>query len=253
MNSIDLEFILVLLILISFILILINKKSIGRSNNLVRWLVLQAKSFFPILIIVLFLRSFAAEPFRIPSGSMLPTLLVGDYILVNKYKYGIRLPITKSKIIEISEPERGDVIVFRYPRNEKINFIKRVIGIPGDQVRYEDKILYINNIAYKKNKKSEHQYSDVFIRPELEMYSENNNNKSYNILNDNMSPINDDSFIVPEGKYFVMGDNRDHSSDSRYWGFVPSENLVGKAFLIWMSFDSAKFSLKYKRIGNSIK
>ena len=138
MNSIDLEFILVLLILISFILILINKKSIGSSSNFFCWIVLQAKSFFPILIIVLFLRSFLAEPFRIPSGSMLPTLLVGDYILVYKYKYGIRLPITKSKIIAISEPERGDVIVFRYPGNEKINFIKRVIGIPGDQVRYED-------------------------------------------------------------------------------------------------------------------
>ena len=253
MNSIDLEFILVLLILISLILILINKKNIGRNSNFFCWVVLQAKSFFPILIIVLFLRSFVAEPFRIPSGSMLPTLLVGDYILVNKYKYGIRLPIIKSKIIEISEPERGDVVVFRYPGNEKINFIKRVIGVPGDQIKYEDKTLYINNIAYEKNKKLEHKYLDVFTRPELEIYSESIDSNSYNILNDNMSPANDASFNVPEGKYFVMGDNRDHSSDSRYWGFVPSENLVGKAFLIWMSFDSDKFSLKYKRIGSSIK
>jgi len=249
MNSIDLEFILVLLIFISLILVLINRG----NNKLLNWLTNQAKSFLPILIIVLFLRSFLAEPFRIPSGSMLPTLLIGDYILVNKYQYGVRLPITKSKIIEISEPKRGDIIVFRYPENEKINFIKRVIGIPGDEVRYENKNIYVNNINYKKIKKKDHNYLNEFSRPEIIMFSENNNKKLYDILDDNMSPSNDNIFIVPEGKYFVMGDNRDHSSDSRYWGFVPEENLVGKAFLIWFSFNSDNFSFKFNRIGNSIK
>tara|TARA_B100001996_G_scaffold226589_1_gene174500 strand:- start:303 stop:1052 length:750 start_codon:yes stop_codon:yes gene_type:complete len=249
MNSIDLEFILVLLIFISLILILINRG----NNKLLNWLTNQAKSFLPILIIVLFLRSFLAEPFRIPSGSMLPTLLIGDYILVNKYQYGVRLPITKSKIIEISEPKRGDIIVFRYPENEKINFIKRVIGIPGDEVRYENKNIYVNNVNYKKIEKKDHNYLNEFSRPEIIMFSENNNKKLYDILDDNMSPSNDNIFIVPEGKYFVMGDNRDHSSDSRYWGFVPEENLVGKAFLIWFSFNSDNFSFKFNRIGNSIK
>tara|TARA_B100001250_G_C19777712_1_gene780377 strand:+ start:86 stop:847 length:762 start_codon:yes stop_codon:yes gene_type:complete len=253
MNSVDLEFILVLLIFISFVLILINKKNNNKNSKFVNWLGCQARSFLPILIIVLFLRSFIAEPFRIPSGSMIPTLLIGDYILVNKYKYGIRMPITKSKVFKISSPSKGDVVVFRYPGNEKINFIKRVIGVPGDIVRYEDKNIYVNNIIYKKSIKKNHEYLREFQRPEIELYSENNNDKVYNVLNDNMSPSTNGSYVVPKGKYFVMGDNRDHSSDSRYWGFVPEENLVGKAFMIWMSFNSNTYSFKYKRIGHSIK
>lgn len=253
MNSIDLEFILVLLIIISFILILINKNKISKRNKVLPWFIYQAKSFLPILLIVLFLRSFIAEPFRIPSGSMLPTLLIGDYILVNKYEYGIRLPLTKTKVFEISTPSRGDVVVFRYPGNEKINFIKRVIGIPGDKIKYINKKLYVNNIEYKKDKQTVHTFMSEFTRPELDIYSENNSDRSYITLNDNMAPPNDDEFIVPKNKYFVMGDNRDHSSDSRYWGFVPEKNLVGKAFLIWMNFNSKKFNMKFNRIGSSIK
>jgi len=253
MNSIDLEFILVLLIFVSFLFIFLNKKNVNKKNKIFEWLNRQAKSFLPILLIVLFLRSFLAEPFRIPSGSMLPTLLIGDYILVNKYEYGIKLPITKTQVIEISKPQRGDVVVFRYPANEKINFIKRVIGIPGDKIKYINKKVYVNNVEYKKNRQITHQYIDDFGRTELDIFIENQDNKKYNILNDNMSPANDHEFEVPEKNYFVMGDNRDHSSDSRYWGFVPEENLVGEAFLIWMSFNSKNFSLKYNRIGNSIK
>ena len=253
MNSIDLEFILVLLIFVSFLFIFLNKKNVNKKNKIFEWPNRQAKSFLPILLIVLFLRSFLAEPFRIPSGSMLPTLLIGDYILVNKYEYGIKLPITKTQVIEISKPQRGDVVVFRYPANEKINFIKRVIGIPGDKIKYINKKVFVNNIEYKKNRQITHQYIDDFGRTELDIFIENQDNKKYNILNDNMSPANDHEFEVPEKNYFVMGDNRDHSSDSRYWGFVPEENLVGEAFLIWMSFNSKNFSLKYNRIGNSIK
>lgn len=253
MNSVDLEFILVLLILLSILLIIINKKNISKDNKILNWMIVQAKSFLPILLIVLFLRSFVAEPFRIPSGSMLPTLLIGDYILVNKYTYGIRLPITNSKIININSPRRGDVIVFRYPIDENINFIKRVIGIPGDKIKYINKTLYVNNKKYKKLKKIDHQYIEEFFRPEIEMFIEDSDSNRYDILNDNISPSNDLFFEVPSGKYFVMGDNRDHSSDSRYWGYVPEENLVGKAFLIWMSFNSNNYSLKYNRIGNSIK
>ena len=253
MNSIDLEFILVLLIIISFILILLNKINSSKENKSFLWLNKQARSFLPILLIVLFLRSFLAEPFRIPSGSMLPTLLIGDYILVNKYEYGIRMPLTKTKIFEVSKPQRGDVIVFRYPGNEKINFIKRVIGIPGDKIKYLNKKLYVNGLEYKKQKKDTHKFIDDFGRQELEIFEENDNHKIYNILNDNMSPSNDDEFLVPDNQYFVMGDNRDHSSDSRYWGFVPEKNLVGKAFLIWMNFNSKNFSMKYNRIGDTIK
>tara|TARA_B110000008_G_scaffold56180_1_gene55685 strand:- start:111 stop:872 length:762 start_codon:yes stop_codon:yes gene_type:complete len=253
MNSIDLEFILVLLIFVSFLFIFLNKKNINEKNKILGWLNRQAKSFLPILLIVLFLRSFLAEPFRIPSGSMLPTLLIGDYILVNKYEYGIKLPITKTQVIEISKPQRGDVVVFRYPANEKINFIKRVIGIPGDKIKYIGKKVYVNDVEYIKNKQVTHQYIDDFGREELDIFIENQDNKKYHILNDNMSPANDDEFEVPEKHYFVMGDNRDHSSDSRYWGFVPEENLVGEAFLIWMNFNSKNFTLKYNRIGNTIK
>ena len=151
MNSIDLEFILVLLIFVSFLFIFLNKKNANKKNKIFEWLNRQAKSFLPILLVVLFLRSFLAEPFRIPSGSMLPTLLIGDYILVNKYEYGIKLPITKTQVIEISKPQRGDVVVFRYPANEKINFIKRVIGIPGDKIKYIDKKVYVNDVEYIKN------------------------------------------------------------------------------------------------------
>tara|TARA_B100000035_G_scaffold205975_1_gene176121 strand:+ start:12 stop:773 length:762 start_codon:yes stop_codon:yes gene_type:complete len=252
-NSIDLEFILVLLIFVSFALILISKKGYSGKSKSFDWIAYQAKSFLPILLIVLFLRSFLAEPFRIPSGSMLPTLLIGDYILVNKYTYGIRLPITKSKILDISEPKRGDVIVFRYPANEEINFIKRIIGIPGDKVSYIDKTIFVNGVKYVKNPQKDHNYIDDFQRPSIEIFQEDNNEKKYVTLNDNMSPPDDETFIVPEDKYFVMGDNRDHSSDSRYWGFVPEKNLVGKAFLIWFSFNSEKFSMKFNRVGDSIK
>ena len=252
MNSIDLEFILVLLIFISFLLILISKKGYKKDGKILNWLTYQAKSFLPILLIVLFLRSFLAEPFRIPSGSMLPTLLIGDYILVNKFTYGIRLPITKTKIFDISSPKRGDVVVFRYPGNEKINFIKRIIGLPGDSISYKNKTIFVNNFEHKKILTVEHDYLSEFSRPEIDIFFENNTKKIYSTLNDNMSPSNDEKFIVPEGKYFVMGDNRDHSSDSRYWGFVPEKNLVGRAFLIWLSFDSNKFSIKLDRIGDSI-
>ncbi len=252
MNSIDLEFILVLLIFISFLLILISKKGYKKDGGILNWLTYQAKSFLPILLIVLLLRSFLAEPFRIPSGSMLPTLLIGDYILVNKFTYGIRLPVVKTKIFEISSPKRGDVVVFRYPGNEEINFIKRIIGLPGDKISYKNKTIFVNNFEHKKILTLEHDYLSEFSRPEIDIFLENNTKKIYSTLNDNMSPPNDEKFIVPEGKYFVMGDNRDHSSDSRYWGFVPEKNLVGKAFLIWLSFDSNKFSIKLDRVGDSI-
>ncbi|HEX5844252.1 MAG TPA: signal peptidase I [Pseudomonas sp.] len=212
-------------------------------------LVEYGKSFFPVLAIVLVLRSFLVEPFQIPSGSMKPTLEVGDFILVNKFAYGIRLPVLDSKIIEVGDPQRGDVMVFRYPSEPNINYIKRVVGLAGDHVRYSsDKRLFVNGAAVaeqligeepgslgsavlyrEKLGEAEHQ-----IRKEMRRYR--------------VEPGRE--WVVPQGHYFMMGDNRDNSNDSRYWndpaipkdlwGMVPDQNIVGKAFAVWMSWPDPK-------------
>ncbi|MBP8925172.1 MAG: signal peptidase I [Pseudomonadales bacterium] len=193
-----------------------------------------ARSFLPVLLIVLVLRSFLVEPFQIPSSSMVPTLLVGDYILVNKFAYGVRLPVLNSKVLEVGEPHRGDVMVF-FPPNDKRYFIKRVIGVPGDTIRYSAKVLYVNG---------QQMPQDLIAQlPPL--------NPSYQILEEDLGGIKHvvrrellrrgpDEFeiTVAPGHYFMMGDNRDNSSDSRVWGQVPERNIVGKAFAIWMHWGS---------------
>jgi signal peptidase I len=222
-------------------------------------LVEYGKSFFPVLAIVLVLRSFLVEPFQIPSGSMKPTLEVGDFILVNKFAYGIRLPVLDTKVIEVGEPQRGDVMVFRYPSDPSINYIKRVVGLPGDHIRYgSDKRLFVNGapvaeqllgkasgvlgsaVLYKE------QLGDVehLIRKETRRHAEPSR-----------------EWVVPEGHYFMMGDNRDNSNDSRYWndpqlademqGMVPDENIVGKAFAVWMSWPEPKLQNlpNFSRVG----
>ena len=191
-----------------------------------------ARFLFPVFIIVLVLRGFIAEPFRIPSGSMLPTLKVGDFILVNKFSYGLRLPVLNKKFIPVSNPERGDVIVFRYPDDPSIDYIKRVVGVPGDEVAYYNKVLYINGKPAKQQPDGEamidfYQYSQ---------FDEEYEDTRHKIYVNRMAPAADFVITVPEQKYFVMGDNRDNSRDSRVWGYVPEENLVGKAFLVWMSW-----------------
>ncbi len=222
-------------------------------------LVEYGKSFFPVLAIVLVLRSFLVEPFQIPSGSMKPTLEVGDFILVNKFAYGIRLPVLDTKVVEVGEPQRGDVMVFRYPSDPSINYIKRVVGLPGDHIRYSsDKRLFINDmlvaeqllgkapgilgsaVLYKE------QVGEVehLIRKETRRYAEPSR-----------------EWVVPEGHYFMMGDNRDNSNDSRYWndpqiasemqGMVPDGNIVGKAFAVWMSWPEPKWQNlpSFSRVG----
>jgi signal peptidase I len=195
-----------------------------------------AKSFFPVLLIVLVLRSFLVEPFQIPSGSMIPTLEVGDFILVNKYTYGLRLPVVGTKIVEMNEPERGEVMVF-IPPHDKRYFIKRIVGLPGDTIRYEDKVLSVNG---------EQILSEVIDSVQIEM--PNGMEQSGVLLNETLgevqhrtqivsTPARDGGrnvWVVPEGHYFMMGDNRDNSADSRVWGTVPEENIVGKAFAVWM-------------------
>ena len=215
-------------------------------------LVEYARSFFPIVLVVMLLRSFLVEPFKIPSGSMIPTLLVGDFILVNKFTYGIRLPIINKKIVGISEPQRGDVVVFRYPDDPSVDYIKRVVGLPGDKVAYEDKRLTINGNKVPLQADGDYLLTDRIQY--LKRYTETLGKVRHSILLDSSEPAalpyvkqfpqqqnciyNNDGLVctVPPGHYFMMGDNRDNSSDSRVWGFVPEENIVGRAFFIWFNF-----------------
>ncbi|TXH04241.1 MAG: signal peptidase I [Nevskiaceae bacterium] len=212
------------------------------------------RSFFPVIALVLFLRSFIAEPFRIPSGSMIPTLLVGDFILVNKFAFGLRDPVFHHKFVELGEPKRGDVVVFRWPVDTSKDFIKRIVGVPGDRIAYRDKTLYVN--GEKANLEGAGVFSLSGQSPPGVIYrfTENLAGVEHHILINPDRPSEDVAeFTVPEGQYFAMGDNRDGSDDSRRWGFVPEGNLVGKAFFIWMSWDSDNTRVDFSRIGDRIK
>ncbi len=207
-----------------------------------------AKAFFPVLFAVLLLRAFLFEPFRIPSGSMMPSLLVGDFILVNKFSYGLRAPVWHTRITEGKRPERGDVVVFRYPEDESQDYIKRVVGLPDDHIRYYNRRLLVNGVAVSIKKDRVYQglaelnqmkRANGCDRPRArcQVFVEQQGDASYNIMLDPDQYSVQGEFIVPEGNYFVMGDNRDNSSDSRIWGYVPEENLVGKAIRVWMHWD----------------
>ena len=220
------------------------------------WWIEYPKSFFPVILIVFVLRSFLVEPFKIPSGSMIPTLLVGDFILVNKYTYGIRLPVINKKIIDINEPERGDVMVFRYPEDPTVDYIKRVVGLPGDKVVYQNKRLTINGREVPLKEAGDFLLKDKIQF--LKQYIETLGKTEHAILVDASEPAalpyvkqfpqrenciyNNDGVActVPPDHYFMMGDNRDNSSDSRVWGFVPEANIVGKAFFIWFNFSELR-------------
>jgi len=213
-----------------------------------------SRSFFPVILAVLLLRSFVIEPFRIPSGSMIPTLHVGDFILVNKFAYGLRLPVTHTRILPVGEPHHGDVVVFRYPLDPSKDFIKRMVGLPGDHIVYRNKEIYINGKLmpqkYLGPYHGEGSASDVH---DARAFMENLDGVKHRILR--MPGRNEEpalSFTVPPHKYFVMGDNRDNSDDSRYWGFVPEKDLVGKAFLIWFSWDGQHDRVDFGRIGDTL-
>ncbi|MDR2678754.1 MAG: signal peptidase I [Zoogloeaceae bacterium] len=236
-----------------------KKRALDAKNP---WWVEYGSSFFPILLVIAILRSFIAEPFRIPSGSMTPTLLTGDFILANKYSYGIRLPLIHWKIIEVGTPQRGDVMVFRHPALPEQNYIKRVIGLPGDTIAYQDKRLTINGetIAVEPMEGYLYHESASGSRGDyrlMQQFREQLPNAAHRILNNPDAPAdvpgnwelnfpgkencqyNNTGVIcvVPPGHYFMLGDNRDNSLDSRFWGFVPDENIVGKAFFIWFHFN----------------
>lgn len=198
-----------------------------------------ARSFFPVFLAVFLIRSFVVEPFRIPSGSMMPTLLIGDFIAVSKFSYGLRLPVTNRKVFEVGRPERGEVAVFRYPVDGETIFIKRIVGLPGDRIRYgRDKRLYVNGseTALSASQPYEGVGSGSHMtgaRRRLETLGE----RTHAVLYRPGLPTVEGEWQVPEGRYFVLGDNRDKSHDSRFWGFVPEENLIGPASIIWMHWD----------------
>ncbi len=206
---------------------------INRDPGLVEY----SKSFFPILFAVLFFRAFLFEPFQIPTGSMIPSLNVGDYIVVNKFSYGIRLPVTGTKVIDIGEPKRGDVMVF-VPPHDPVYYVKRVIGLPGDHVRYENKTLYINEVEQTQDFLERTRDGARSVKHFMEQLGE----VAHDIYVSPPSPYGERAYdwmtpggkVIPEGYYFMMGDNRDNSSDSRTWGVVPEENIIGKAVAVWM-------------------
>jgi len=218
----------------------------------------NARSLFPVIAVVFVLRSFIYEPFQIPSGSMMPTLLIGDFILVEKFSYGVKEPIWQNTLIPVGEPQRGDVAVFKYPEDQRVDFIKRVVGLPGDKVVYKDKQLYIVPACEAQDCGNYKALDMQFLGDEtftdeasiMQLYSEKLGEVSHQVI---VNPNRRDhtayyyqqkdvktyayEWVVPEGNYFVMGDNRDNSKDSRYWGFVPEQNLVGKAVATWISFE----------------
>lgn len=230
---------------------------IGEAQSIFNKLSAQPKwieytgGFFPVILFVFLLRSFVVEPFRIPSGSMLPTLHAGDFILVNKYEYGLRFPVFNFGITEGSAPKRGDIVVFKYPLDKNIDFIKRVIGVPGDEIRYINKQLYVNGKRIEATPNG--NFFDKETYTDLKQFNENlegvvhkivENDKvpsmarpvqGHNGLNQCIYNMGDVVCRVPDGHYFMMGDNRDNSADSRFWGFVPKEDIVGRAFYIWLN------------------
>ncbi len=228
-----------------------RERALATENEPV--LVEYARSLFPVFLVVLILRSFIIEPFRIPSGSMYPTLEIGDFIAVSKFSYGIKLPVTQTTVIPIDEPERGDVVVFTYPKDPAVDYIKRVIGLPGDEITYVGRTLFINGKALQQapNGKYLGSESGAVMNGANIVTETMANGASYQVLMDMDKTSQDmNTIVVPEGHYFMMGDNRDHSNDSRFWGFVPEKNLKGKAFGIWMNWDNG---IHWGRIGKGIE
>ena len=222
------------------------------------WWLDWTAGLFPVILVVFLLRSFLFEPFKIPSGSMIPTLMINDLILVNKFHYGVRLPVVHEKLLDNNSPERGDVMVFRYPPKPSLDYIKRVVGLPGDEVAYLNKTLTVNGKPLKKQPLPDFFEEDALRYTKQFEETTADGSRSYRILNEEDRPAfvqaasdfpdrqncqySSEGVVckVPEGHYFMMGDNRDNSLDSRYWGFVPEKNIVGKAFFVWMNFGNLK-------------
>ncbi len=257
MVDFDLEFFLLFSTVLTGLVVLGNRllSSPGKKGN---WFIELSRSFFPVLLIVLFARSFLFEPFRIPSGSMLPTLEIGDFIIVNKYIYGLRFPVLHTKFWANRSPQRGDIVVFRFPEDPRQDYVKRVVGIPGDEISYQNKKLSINGeaVSYK-----------LLGSSILPARSSGRGGQNVLRVRENLPAAPHDIYInssfrqrktkdvwlVPDGRYLVLGDNRDNSNDSRFWGLVPEKNLVGKAFAVWMHWDFAGDGIDFSRIGRALE
>jgi len=221
------------------------------TNQKMPVLVDYAKSFFPVFLIVLLIRSFVVQPFRVPSGSLKPTILTNDFVLVNQFAYGFRLPVLNKKVVSMGEPKAGDIAVFRFPGNPKVDYIKRVIGVPGDHIVYKNKQLTING----------QKVSQTFVKNTID-HEPGASNLPVKVYEENLEGVKhqiyvyptggatvDYNVVVPKGYYFMMGDNRDASADSRFWGFVPENNLIGKAVFVWFSWDSRRDRVRWSHLG----
>ncbi len=258
--NINFELILTLAVIVTGLIWLIDALFFAKQRQLagitqLPILVEYSRSFFPVLLLVLLLRTFIAEPFRIPSGSDKPTLLPGDFIVVNKFHYGLRLPVLHTKILQLGEPKIGDIAIFRYPVDPSVDFIKRIIGVPGDRISYINKVLSVNGQLITQTQlgtATDEDESGQNSWP-VNIYEEDLMGVQHQIYNRPDANSQDFSLVVPPGEYFAMGDNRDNSNDSRYWGFVPEQNLVGRAMIIWFSWDNDQHKVRWSRIGSSIK
>lgn len=270
MDKFDFDFALILVVLsgVTGIVWGIDRLFFAKKRELAERkepvIVEYSRSFFPVIFAVLMIRSFLAEPFRIPSSSMMPTLLIGDFILVNKFAFGLRVPVWNKKFVAISEPKRGDVIVFRYPGmgpddpNKGVDYIKRVIGVPGDEITYRDKVVYVNGAVVAQDELGsyvgEGQGQDMTgAKLKLEHLPVGVDHRILQRPMPSYVPVHEGSWRVEPGQYFVLGDNRDNSMDSRFWGMVPEENLVGRAMVIWMNWDGRNGGVDFHRIGTVIK
>lgn len=252
----DLPFVLTSLVLITGIITLVDVLFLAKkrtSNQKQSWLIENVRSFFLMLLLVWVVRSFIFDHNRVPSGSLKPTVLSGDFILVNKFAYGVRLPILNTKIWHLGAPKRGDIALFRYPNDPSIIYVKRVIGLPGDHVIYHNKILTINDKEVSQEFIGLDLDSENGLTTPVKVYMENLDGIKHKIfIKPDHENDADVDVIVPDNNYFMMGDNRDSSADSRYWGFMPEQNLVGKALGIWMNFNTDDFTIQWKRIGTKI-
>lgn len=261
------ENLLVIITLVMGTIILLDKfiwakarKTAGDTAKEPSFWVAQSKSFFPVLLIVLLIRSFFVEPFRIPTGSLEPTLKIGDFILVNKFIYGLRLPMAHTLILPFEKPKRGDIVVFRHP-TQLVDYIKRVVGLPGDHIRYVDKTFYINGVAapqvfegYSVEKDSmENEIPVVEKEENLLGVTHRIFIRQTDQMLDPALLAASNEWVVPKGMYFMVGDNRDDSYDSRYWGFVPEGNLKGKAVRVWLSWDHDRDRVRWGRIGKHVE
>lgn len=256
--SFDLPFILTSLVLISGVIALVDilflakKRAAHKKQPLI---IEYARSFFPVLLLVWVIRSFLIQPFRVPTGSLEPTIMPGDFIVVSQFAYGLRFPVLNIKFFNIGEPKRGDIALFRSPPNPSILYVKRVIGLPGDHVVYKDKILTINGKEMVQTPAGmDLDLEGKFSTPVQVRVERLDNNVEHKIfIKEGRHESEKIDVIVPARSYFMMGDNRDSSADSRSWGFMPEKNLIGKVFGVWMSWNSQGMKIRWDRIGKKVQ